>query len=162
MTGILKILAVSLWMIIPQGHVTMTSIEYVQGTDSIKVSCRMDFDDFLRDLQTIDDDRNLKRVFSKQPFPADLINHYFNSKVLIYVNNKLLTGKLLSSDLIENDIYMNLIYRTDKKPKKITVRNLILAGWYADQINLMIIKANNFEKGIRLTPGQTEETLLFK
>ena len=43
----------------------------------------MDFDDFLRDLQTIDDDRNLKRIFSKQPFPADLINHYFNSKVLI-------------------------------------------------------------------------------
>ena len=57
----LKALAISLWLIIHPGHVTMTSIDYVQGTDSLKVSCRMEFDDFLKDLQTIDDDRNLNK-----------------------------------------------------------------------------------------------------
>ena len=140
----------------------MTSIDYVQGTDSLKVSCRMEFDDFLKDLQTIDDDRNLNRLFSKQPFPSDLINQYFNSKIFIYVNNKLLIGKLLSTNLNDNDINLSLFYRSVKKPKSITVRNLILTGWYSDQTNLMIIRINNFEKGIKLTPENNEETFIIK
>jgi hypothetical protein len=144
------------------GHVTMTSIDYIQGTDSLKVSCRMDFDDFLKDLQTIDDDRNLYRLFNKQPFPSDLINQYFNSKVFIYINNNLLIGKLLSSDISERNINLNLIYRSGKKPKSITVRNMILTGWYSDQTNLMIIRIGNFEKGIKLTPEHNEETLIIK
>lgn len=140
----------------------MTSIDYVQGTDSLKVSCRMEFDDFLKDLQTIDDDRNLNRLFSKQPFPSDLINQYFNSKFFIYVNNKLLIGKLLSTNLNDNDINLSLIYRSGKKPKNITVRNMILTGWYSDQTNLMIIRINNFEKGIKLTPEHNEEIFIVK
>ena len=144
------------------GHVTMTSIDYVQGSDSLKVSCSMEFEDFLKDLQTIDDDRNLRRLFNKQPFPSDLINQYFNSKVFIYVNDKLLIGKLLSAILTDNDINLHLIYRLSKKPKRITVRNIILTGWYSDQTNLTIIRVNNFEKGITLTPEHNEETLLIK
>ncbi len=158
----LKALAISLWLIMHPGHVTMTSIDYVQGTDSLKVSCRMEFEDFLKDLQTIDDDRNLRRLFNKQPFPSDLINQYFNSKVFIYVNDKLLFGKLLSADLDDNDIILHLIYRLSKKPKSITIRNKILTGWYSDQTNLMIIRANNFEKGIKLTSEYNEETFIIK
>jgi hypothetical protein len=158
----LKALVVSLWLIMHPGHVTMTSIDYVKGTDSLKVSCRMEFEDFLKDLQTIDDDRNLRRLFNKQPFPSDLINQYFNSKVFIYINDKLLIGKLLSSDITDNDITMNLIYRSGKKPKKITVKNLILTGWYTDQTNLMIVRINNIEKGITLTPEHNEERLILK
>jgi len=157
-----KALAISLCLFIHPGHITMTSIDYVQGTDSLKVFCRMEFDDFLKDLQTIDDDRNLYRLFSKQPFPSDLINQYFNSKVFIYVNNKLLTGKLLSAKITDTEINLDLNYRLAKKPKSITVRNMILTGWYSDQINLMIIRINNFEKGIKLTSGHTEETLILK
>jgi hypothetical protein len=122
----------------------------------------MEFDDFLKDLQTIDDDRNLYRLFSKQPFPSDLINQYFNSKVFIYVNNKLLIGKLLSANITDTEINLNLIYRSGKKPKSITLRNMILTGWYSDQTNLMIIRINNFENGIKLTAGHTEETLIIK
>jgi hypothetical protein len=140
----------------------MTSIDYVQGTGSLKVSCRMYFDHFLRDLQTIDDDRNLNTIFSKQPFPEDLINQYFNSKVFIYVNNKLLIGKLLTVNLTDNEIILDLIYRPDKKPKSITVRNMILTGWFSDQTNLMIIRVINFEKGIKLTPEHNEETFIVK
>jgi hypothetical protein len=158
----LKALAISLWLIMHPNHVTMTSIDYVQGTDSLKVSCSMEFDDFLKDLQTIDDDRNLNKIFSKQPFPTDLINMYFNSKVFIYVNKKLLIGKLLSANLTDNEIILNLIYKSDKKPKSITVRNMILTGWYSDQSNLMIIRVINFEKGIKLTPEHNEETFNIK
>ncbi len=158
----LKVLAISLWLIMHPGHVTMTSIDYIQGTDSLKVFCRMEFDDFLKDLQTIDDDRNLYRLFSKQPFPSDLINQYFNSKVFIYANNKLLIGKLLSANITDTEINLNLIYRSSKKPKRITVRNMILTGWYSDQTNLMIIRINNFEKGIKLSPRHNEETFIIK
>ena len=158
----LKALAVSLCLIMHPGHVTMTSIDYVQGTDSIKVTCRMEFDDFLKDLQTIDDDRNLIKIFNKQPLPVDLINMYFNLKVYIYVNKKLLIGKLLSVNLTDNEIILNLIYKSVKKPKIITVRNMILTGWFSDQTNLTIIRINNFEKGIKLTPEHNEETLIVK
>ena len=122
----------------------------------------MEFDDFLKDLQTIDDDRNLIKIFSKQPFPTDLINMYFNSKVFIYVNKKLLIGKLLSANLTDKEIILNLIYKSDKKPKSLTVRNMILTGWYSDQSNLVIIRVINFEKGIKLTPEHNEETLIIK
>ena len=158
----LKALAISLWLIMHPNHVTMTSIDYVQGTDSLKVSCRMQFDDFLKDLQTIDDDRNLVKIFSKQPFPTDLINMYFNSKVFIFVNKKLLIGKLLSANLTDNEIMMRLLYKTDIKPKSLTVRNMILTGWYSDQSNLVIIRVINFEKGIKLTPEHNEETFILK
>jgi hypothetical protein len=158
----LRALAISLWLIMHPGHVTMTGIDYVQGTDSLKVFCRMYFDDFLKDLQTIDDDRNLSTIFSKLPFPADLINQYFNSKVFIYINNKLLIGKLLTVNLTNNEICLNLLYRSDKKPKSITVRNMILTGWFSDQTNLTIIRINNFEKGIKLTPEHNEETFIIK
>jgi hypothetical protein len=158
----IRALVISFWLIIHPGHVTMTSIDYVQGTDSLKVSCRMEFEDFLKDLQTIDDDRNLRRLFTKQPFPSDLINQYFNTKVFIYVNNNLLIGKLLSANLTYTDINLNLIYRSPKKPKLITVKNMILTGWYTDQTNLIIVRINNFEKGIKLTPQHNEETLIIK
>ena len=158
----LKALAISLWLIVNPSHVTMTSIDYVQGTDSLKVSCRMEFEDFLKDLQTIDDDRNLRRLFSKQPFPSDLINMYFNSKVFIYVNDKLLIGKLINTNLTDNEIIMNLIYKSDKKPKSITVRNMILTGWYSDQTNLMIIRIINFEKAFKLTPDDNEVSFNIK
>ena len=119
----------------------------------------MYFNDFLKDLQTIDDDRNLRTIFSKQPFPTDLINQYFNSKVFIYINKKLLIGKLLTANITADEIILNLIYKSDKKPKSITVRNMILTGWFSDQTNLTLIRINNFEKGIKLTAEHNEETL---
>ena len=158
----LKAIAISIFLILQQNHVTMTGIDYIQGTSSLKVACRMHFDDFLKDLQTIDDDRNLRIIFSKQPFPADLINHYFNAKVLIYVNDKLLIGKLLTADVKDGEISLNLIYKATGKPRSITVRNMILTGWYSDQTNLTLVKVNDFEKGVTLTPEHVEETFVIK
>jgi hypothetical protein len=132
------------------------------GTDSLKVVCRMDFDNFLYDYQTFDDDRNLTETFGKQPFPSDLVNKYFNSKVYIYVNNKLLIGKLLSISLADNEIIMTLHYKADKKPKRITVRNIMLTGWFSDQENLIIVRTEKFEKGVKLTPEKIEETFIIK
>jgi hypothetical protein len=119
---------------------------------------KMNYDLFLRDYQTIDDDRDLNKLYSYRPFPADFVNNYINSKVFIYINNKLLNGKLLTMEFEEGEICLNFLYRSVKKPKKITVRNTILTGLHSDQINLTIIKINGFETGIKLTPEHIEES----
>jgi hypothetical protein len=158
----IKAVIFSIWMMLNPGHVSMTSIDHVPGTDSLMVTCRMPFADFLRDMQTVDDDRNLERLFTKPPYPNDLINQYFNLKVFISINNKLLIGKLLTATHNDEDINFKLYYKSDKKPKKITVRNMILKGWYTNQTNLTLIKINNFEKGIKFTPEYFEETFRLK
>jgi len=137
-------------------HLSMTSIEHVPDSDSLKVMIRMNYDLFLRDYQTIDDDRDLHLLYSYNPFPADYANNYINSKLFIHLNNKRLTGKLLSMDIKDSEISIKMLYYSVKKPKNITVRNTILTGLYSDQVNLTIIKVNDFEKGIRLTPEQKE------
>jgi hypothetical protein len=140
----------------------MTSIDQVQGTDSLKVFFRMYYDDFLRDYKLYDPDCNLEEISGDQSFPADLINKYFNHRVHIYVNNKLLIGKLLTVNIIDNEICLNLLYRSDKIPKKIKIRNQVLTGLYSDQTNMIFISINKFEEAIRLTPEHYKETYSLK
>ena len=136
----------------------MTSIEHIRGTDSLKVMINMSYDLFLRDYQTIDDDRDMHKLYSYKPFPEVFVNNYIRSKVFIYINNKLLIGKLLSMDLSEGAVSMKFLYRSAKKPRKITVRNMILTRLYSDQVNLIILLIDDFEQGIKLTPEHIEET----
>lgn len=154
----IKAILFSIWFVFHPVHVTLTSIDHVSGTDSLKVFIRMYYDDFLLDY-------SLSGLPDAEPgseeeitFPADLMNNYLNEKVNIIVNNKHLNGKLLNLTLEDNEISMNLIYSCDKKPETITVRNLIMTGLYSDQANMTIIRINDFEEGVKLTPDKTEET----
>lgn len=156
----IKILIFQILLTVNPVHLSMTSIEHIPGTDSLKVMIKMNYDLFLRDFQTIDDDRDLDKLYGYKPFPADFVNNYINSKVSIYINNKLLKGKLLAMDLDKGEMNLKFLYRSVKKPRKITVRNTILAGLHSDQENLTIIKINDFETGIKLTPEHIEETFI--
>ncbi len=156
----LKILLFEILLTVNPAHVTMTSLEQIQGTDSLMVMIKMDYDLFLHDYQTIDDDRDMHKLYTYKPFPEVFINNYIRSKVFIYVNNKLLKGKLLSMDLTEGEISLKFLYQSAKKPRKITVRNTILTRLYSDQVNLTIIRFDDFEKGVRLTPEHIEETFI--
>jgi len=158
----LKTLALSIWFVFHPVHVTLTSIDHVRGTDSLKVFVRMFFDDFLLDYSL--SGMAHAETFSPdhETFPGDLMNNYLNEKVSIIVNNKHLKGKLLNLTLEDNEISMNLLYKSDKKPRTIKVRNLIMTGLYTDQANMMIIRINDFEEGIMLTPVKTAETFSLK
>jgi translation elongation factor P/translation initiation factor 5A len=57
---------------------------------------------------------------------------------------------------------MNLVYKSDKKPKTISVKNMIMTGLYNDQANMTLIRVDDFEEGIKLTPEQTEQTFNLK
>ena len=119
----------------------------------------MYYDDFLRDYKLYDPDCNLEKLSANRSFPADLILEYFNDKVQLYVNNRLLTGKLLSMNIQDYEIFLNLLYRSDKKPKKLKIRNRVLTGLYSDQTNMIFISIDKNEEAMRLTPGHDKETV---
>ncbi len=157
----LKILILPILLAFHPVHVTLTTIDQVQGTDSMKVFFRMYYDDFLRDYKLYDPDFNLEKISVNQSFPADLAYKYFNDKVHIYVNNKLLTGKVLTVTIQDYEIFLNLHYRSDKDPKKIKIRNQVLTGLYSDQTNMIFISINKNEEAMRLTPEHDKETWSF-
>jgi hypothetical protein len=159
----LKLLILPIFIFLQHMPVTFTGIEYIQGTDSLKVSVRFNYELFLRDYQqTIFDDLDLEVLRSFRPFPSDLANNYINSKISIYDNKKLIIGKLLKMEESDRDVRFNILYRVEKKLKSITVRNTILTGLYSDVENLIIIRSRNYESEIKLTPEHNEETFIIK
>jgi len=158
-----KLLVFSIWLFFHPVHVTLTSIDQDLGSDSLKVFVKMYYDDFLLDYYLFDSGNDSIRIIpADQLIPAGLVNKYIGEKVTIIVNNKELKGKLLKLDLIDNEIMMNLLYISARKPKVMTVRNLIMTELYADQANMMIIRVNDFEEGVKLTPEIREQTFNFK
>ena len=159
----LKTLALSICLFFHPVHVTLTTIDHVTGTDSLKVFVRMYFDDFLRDYRLFDTaGASVNEAYLDKPFPATLMNNYLNEKVNISINNKLLKGKLLNLVMADNEISINLLYKTVKKPKSISVTNMIMTGLYSDQANMTMIKIDDFEEGVKLTPEKRTESFNLK
>jgi hypothetical protein len=158
----LRTLFFSVWFLVHPVHVTMTSIEYVAESDSFKVFIRMYFDDFVRDsklagLEIQDKDFSTVAVSS-----INLMQKYIEGKVIIKVNEKQLYGKLQNMNLADNEISMNLEYGRIKKPKSLSVQNLIMTGLYGDMSNMIVVKINDFEEGVKLTSEITEQTFKLK
>jgi hypothetical protein len=150
-------------MFLQQVPVTFTGIEYVQGTDSLKVSVRLNYELFLHDYQqSIFDDLDIEVLRSFSPFPADMANNYLNSKINIHANKKQVIGKLLMMEQDNGDIRFNMLYRVNKKLKSITVRNTILTGLYSNVENLTIVKSRKYESYTKFTPELKEKTFLLK
>ncbi|MBN1108013.1 MAG: hypothetical protein JXR66_03395 [Bacteroidales bacterium] len=159
----IKTLSLAIWLVFHPVHVTLTSIDYVSGTDSLKVFVRMYYDDFLLDYQLFDSKNDSVMNFSPDRlFPADLLNNYINGKVSIIVNNNELKGELLNSNLADNELSLNLLYRTNRRPEIIKVSNLIMTGLYTDQSNMIIVRTGNFEEGVKLSTAVTEQTFIIE
>jgi hypothetical protein len=157
----LKILILPILLIFHPVHVTLTTIDQAQGTDTMKVFFRMYYDDFLLDYALFDPDSKLDKMSVNQSFPADLANKYFNDRIHIYINNKLLTGNVLKVTILDNEIFMNLLYRSEEDPNKIKIRNQVLIGLYGDQTNMVFININKNEEAMRLTPEHNKESWSF-
>jgi len=159
----LKIFVVGILIFFQPAHITMTSIDYVPGTDSLKVLVRIDYEHFLRDYQqTIDDDLSLQVLRGYKPFPAELTNKYINLKLFIYINKKLIIGKLVNAEVSHGTIRLNILYRPERKLNSLTVRNTFLTGLFSDVENLTIIRISDFETGIKFTQKHVEERFVLK
>jgi hypothetical protein len=157
----LKILILPIFLAFHPVHVTLTTIDQVQGSDTMKVFFRMYYDDFLQDYKLFDPHFKYDRTAVDQSFPADLATKYLNDKIHIYLNNKLLTGKVMTVTIMDYEIFLNLVYGSDKDPKKIKIRNQVLTGLYGDQVNMVFININKNEEAMRLTPEHDKETWSF-
>ncbi len=160
----IKILALAISIIFHPVHVSLTSIEHVPGTDSVKVFVRMYFDDFLLDYKLFDKNVSYNYDTDNQLFPEEMLAKYLAEKLIISVNNKQIKGKLLNRVLAaqENEISANLVFLAVRKPEVIAVRNEIMTGLYDDQANMTIIRVSNFEEGVKLTPEKTEQTFILR
>jgi hypothetical protein len=157
-----KTLFLSIWLLFHPVHVTLTSIDYMPASDMFKVFVRLYFDDFLRDYKLIDDKFISGDFSDTSPSSVGIMEKYISERIIIKVNEKHISGRICDMKLIDNEISMNLEYKAVKKPKIITVKNLILTGLYSDQSNMIIVKIYNFEEGVRLTPELTEKTFNVK
>ena len=157
----LKVLTLNIFLFFHPVHVTLTTINQVHDSDTLKVFFRMYYDDFLLDYKLFDPAGNREKLTVNQSFPSDLANKYFNDRIHIYVNNKLLTGNVLTVTILDNEIFLNLIYLSDKVPKKIKIRNQVLIGLYTDQTNIVFININKNEEAMRLTPEHYKESWSF-
>jgi hypothetical protein len=157
----LKILIIPILFIFHPIHVTLTTIEQVQGADTMKVFFRMYYDDFLTDYSSYDAKSDLRKIPHTESFPSELAGRYFNDKVQITINNKLITGQIVALSIQENEIFLNLIYKSFNNPKKIRIRNRILTGLYNDQINMIFLNILQHETALRLTPNNDRESLNF-
>jgi hypothetical protein len=143
-------------------HVTLTSIDFVPEPGSYNVFVRMYFDDFLTDSKLNGNVVNSVDFSAGTLASRDAMEKYLSSKLIIKVNEKLLSGKLCEMKVEDNEISMNLEFKGGKKPSTIIVRNLILTDLYADMSNMVIVKVDEFEEGVKLTSDITEQTFKIK
>jgi hypothetical protein len=157
-----KTLVISLWFLMHPVHVTLTSIDFIPDQGSFSVFIRMYFDDFLSDNKLNGNILNSVDFSAVTSVSKDAIEKYLSQKLIIKVNEKLLAGKLREMKVADNEISMNLEYNGGKKPDTIIVKNLIMTDLYGDMSNMIIVKVNDFEEGVKLTSDMTEQTFKIK
>jgi hypothetical protein len=158
----IKTLFFSIWLITHPVHVSMLSLDYSAEKESFNAFLKVYFDDFLRDSGLSGDSQKTLMFSVNDPRVKDMIAKYVNDKVRISVNDKQLSGTVNDFNLADNELKMNLSFGSARKIKTVTVRNMILTTLYNDQANMIIIKVNDFEEGIKLTTDEPEQTFRIK
>jgi hypothetical protein len=157
-----KNLLISVWFSMHPVHVTLTSIDFVTDPDSYNVFVRMYFDDFLTDSRLNGNMVDGADFFAGTSASREAMEMYLSKKLIIKVNEKPLSVKLCEMTVADNEISMNLEYKGGNRPLSIIVKNLILTDLYTDQSNMVIVKVNDFEEGVKLTSDITERTFNIK
>jgi len=133
------------------------SIDYVQERNIFNVFLKVYFDDMLLDSGIEKGDQK-KLVFSADDdFTRKVISGYVADRVMLIVNKRQLNAQLVNMDLSDNELRLNLVFGSAGKVNSITVKNLIMTSLYSDQANMIIVKVNDFEEGVRLTSQETEK-----
>jgi predicted RNA-binding protein len=159
----IKLLIISLWFFLFHPvHVTLTSIDYLPEKGTYKVFVRLYFDDFLLDCKLKDCDKLNHDFSTDDKLSQGIVEQYLAEKIVIKVNGKELSGKLEKIDLTDNELSINLSYNSVNDPGTLTVKNLIMTDLYSDQSNMIIVRIDEFEEGVKLTSVLTEQTFIIK
>jgi hypothetical protein len=139
-------------------HVTLTSIAYIPEGDCFKGFIRLYVDDFLLDCRLQGIKIDPVQLQSPDSVTLKAIGVYVDDKLSISINNGILKGDLKDIRISDNQIDIDVMFASKTVPEIITVKNLMMTGLYSDQSNMIILKVNTFEEGVKLTPELTEQT----
>lgn len=152
----LRILTFSILFLFHPVHVSITSIDYIHDMRAFRVYVRMYYDDFLLDSKS--ENLAVNNFTTTASSQKDLVNSYIREKIQINADGNILNPKLRDITLKDNEINIYLDYPTGKKPGTVAVKNLIMTSLYGDQSNMVILKVEDFEEGVKLSPELTERT----
>ncbi|NSW94402.1 MAG: hypothetical protein HPY62_06820 [Bacteroidales bacterium] len=141
-------------------HVTMMGIEFDQVEAVLNVFLKIYFDDYVTDSGFNGGTANESDFKADLKRSEDFLEGYIDQKVLISVNKKKLSGKIDGVTLSDNEMDIRLKYDCDRNIRTISVRNLIMTSLYSDQANMVLVKINDFEEGVKLTPAENEKTFV--
>jgi hypothetical protein len=158
----LRILTFCLFFLLHPVHVSITSIDYNPEISAFKVFIRMYFDDFLLDSKLNINDFQKENLSTTNSSAKRAINAYINEMVIINADKIQLSARLKDFRLADNEINIYLDYPIEKSPGTVTVKSLIMTNLYGDQSNMVILKVNDFEEGVKLNPDLTERTFIIK
>ncbi len=153
-----RLLLFSLWLVSHPVHVSLLSIDYMPDQEKFKVFLRIYFDDFLLDSGINNADQKNLDFSGVNLFTREVMAKYVNERLKISVNKRQIKAELGEMDLSENELRMNLFFSSSGKISTITVKNLIMTSLYNDQANMIIVKVNDFEEGVKLTAEEPEKT----
>lgn len=151
-----------IWLTFHPVHISLTSIDYVPETKDFSVFVRMYFDDFLLDSRLCGYDIQQDKLLDHDSDSRHMLEKYLNDKLIIKVNDKVLTGELRDIDISDNEFNINYSLNSSVKPRNITVKNLIMTKIYGDQQNMIILRVSDFEQGVKLTTDLTEQSFNVK
>jgi hypothetical protein len=152
------ILFFSFWLALHPVHVSLLSIDYAPDKELFNVFLRIYFDDFLLDSGIKTEDQKKLDFSESNSFTKEIIGNYVNDKIRIIINKRQISAELENIDLSDNELRMNLFLRSISKVNTITIKNLVMTSLYNDQANMIIVRVNDFEQGVKLTAEETEKT----
>jgi hypothetical protein len=146
------------WLFFHPVHVSLTSIDYVRETGDFKGFVRIYLDDFLLDCEQHGYEIDQDQLIAEEPSSQAMLGKYLNEKLVVKVNRKIVKGNLKNVKIADNEIDVELLYENRQTPRTITITSTIMTDLYSDQSNMIIVKVNDFEEGVKLTPELTEQT----
>src|SRR4030042_2796430 len=152
------ILFFSFWLALHPVHVSLLSIDYAPDKELFNVFLRIYFDDFLLDSGIKTEDQEKLDFSESNSFTKEIIGNYVNDKIRIIINKRQISAELENIDLSDNELRMNLFLRPISKVNTITIKNHVMTSLYNDQANMIIVRVNDFEQGVKLTAEETEKT----
>jgi hypothetical protein len=153
----LKALILNFLMLLHPTHVTLTTIEQHQGSDTLTVLFRMYYDDFLNDLEVLDPEFKAGKTIEETVVPDNKLTGYFNDRFRITINRKLIKGELFTVSRDNLEIVMVLHFKSVVNPEKLTVVSKVLASVYSDQSNMIYLNINGYQDALELTPEHFTE-----
>ncbi len=158
----LNILLFSVFLVLHPVHVSLLSVDYDPDRESFNLFLKIYYDDFLLDSGFKTQPELIHNSVAFNSSLKDGIMKYTNEKVKIIVNDQLFIPHLENLSLNDNELSLNMSIKIDRKISVVTIKNLIMTSLYNDQANMVILRVNDYEEGIKLTPERTEQTFKIK